>query len=67
MDLRPAALGWIIGGHLLRGKGLQVLDMGAVLPVSHLKLEEAHAAADDGEAVRGGMLWVSRRTTKHSA
>ena len=32
----------------MRGKGLQALDMDAVLPVAHLDLEEACPAADDG-------------------
>ncbi len=33
----------------MRGKGLEVLNMDGVLPVTHLELEETHAAADDVE------------------
>ena len=35
-------------GPCCAAKGLQALDMDAVLPVAHLEHEEVHPAADDG-------------------
>ena len=47
-DSRPAALGGHGGGRLLRGKWRQAVDMDCVLPVSHLKFEEAAAFLERG-------------------